>query len=226
MSWLFTKYNRFVSKIETVVECFTERIIVDLAKSQAKKISKKLFSVVWASSHRAVYNSQTIRIKLFPSMISRIIVLYELYTENPAYRAPMLIGPFLKFPRYKAPCQYIRSHLMNRNFKCKICGIYFLHNIFKKVSGCPLMYLTMPFLDKILLWNVNFVAFWRSQSSHLPRLRVPLDTGRPFLGCPVRGFYCTYPVGTSAAISRSHGSTRSLEDFAWRYSGAVHIYRA
>ena len=106
----------------------------------------------------------------------------------------MLIGPFLKFPRYKAPCQYIRSYLMNRNFMCKICGIYFLHNIYKNVSGCPLMYLTMPFLDKILLWNVNFVAFWRSQSSHLPRLRVPLDTGRPFLGCPVRGFYCSSVV--------------------------------
>ena len=49
-------------------------------------------------------------------------------TENTAYRAPMLIGPFLKFPWYKAPCQYIRSHFMNRNVKCKICGIYFFHN--------------------------------------------------------------------------------------------------
>ena len=41
------------------------------------------------------------------------------YTENPAYKAPMLIGPLLKFPCYKALCQYIR-------FKCKICDIDFL----------------------------------------------------------------------------------------------------
>ena len=123
----------------------------------------------------------------------------------------MLIGPFLKFPRYKAPCQYIRSHLMNRNFKCKICGIYFLHNIYKKVSGCPLMYLTMPFLDKTLLWNVNFVAFWRSQSSHLPRLRAPLDTGRPFLGCPVRGFYCIGHLETTCFWRKNHVFLRKFQ---------------
>ncbi len=111
-------------------------------------------------------------------------------TVNPRYKAPLGWRPFLNSPRFAAHHQYIRSHLMNKSFCCKICNFEFFAKYLQKVSDCLLMYLTMPFLDKVFLWNVNFVAFWRSQSSHLPRLRVPLDTGRLFLGCPVRGFYC------------------------------------
>ena len=50
-------------------------------------------------------------------------------TEDPAYRAPMLTGPLLKFPRYQAPCQYLRYHLMNRSFKC---SIYFFAKYLQK----------------------------------------------------------------------------------------------
>ena len=80
-------------------------------------------------------------------------------TDNPAYKAPMLIRPLLKFPRYKALCQYIRFHLVNIIFKCKICDIDFLQNNDKKVSEYLRMYFNMPVLDKILPLNVNFVAF-------------------------------------------------------------------
>ena len=99
------------------------------------------------------------KLALFSDIFKAKLDYFLGHTENPAYKAPMLIGPLLKFPRYKALCQYIRFHLVNIRFKCKICDIDFLQNNDKKVSEYLRMYLNMPVLDKILPLNVNFVAF-------------------------------------------------------------------